>query len=75
MPKTAKTFRLSGQAIEHLRSLVDLTGSSETAIVELSLAHLARLMRLGQRGKAGNAASVLSKSATRRRRRRRGKGG
>jgi hypothetical protein len=39
MSKTAKSFRLSPQALETLAHLVGLTGSNETAIVEISLAH------------------------------------
>lgn len=39
MSKTAKSFRLSPQALETLAHLVKLTGSNETAIVEISLAH------------------------------------
>jgi len=39
MSKTAKSFRLSPQALETLAYLAGLTGSNETAIVEISLAH------------------------------------
>jgi len=36
--KTAKTFRLSAQAVERLQYLNAQTGANETAIVELALA-------------------------------------
>ena len=42
--KQPKTFRLSHQALAHLQALKDLTGSTETALVELALAHLHRLL-------------------------------
>ena len=35
--KTAKTFRLSEQALEALDSIAQKTGANETAILELSL--------------------------------------
>ena len=35
--KTAKTFRLSEQALEALNSISQKTGANETAILELSL--------------------------------------
>ena len=38
MPKTAKTFRLSAQAIKQLQALKDRTGTNETAIIEIALA-------------------------------------
>lgn len=44
MAKISKSFRLSVQAQEHLRHLVEQTGSSETAIVELALASFAKYM-------------------------------
>jgi hypothetical protein len=40
MPKLSKAFRLSEQATESLKWLVAQTGTTETAIVELSLAFL-----------------------------------
>lgn len=40
MAKTSKSFRLSEQALEHLERVVKLTGTNETAIIELALAHL-----------------------------------
>lgn len=38
MAKISKSFRLSVQAQEYLRQLVERTGSSETALVEMALA-------------------------------------
>ena len=38
MAKTAKTFRLSEQAVERLKSLHKTTGANETAIIEIALA-------------------------------------
>jgi hypothetical protein len=38
MPKVAKSFRLDPAAIEHLDELTKLTGSSQAAIIEQSLA-------------------------------------
>ena len=46
--KIAKTFRLSSQAVESLRQLVEVTGSNETAIIEISLSHFLQSM-LGQK--------------------------
>jgi hypothetical protein len=43
--KTAKTFRLSAQALASLRYLVDVTGSNETAIVEMALVRFSQTMR------------------------------
>jgi predicted transcriptional regulator len=36
--KTAKTFRLSEQAIKQLQTLKERTGTNETAIIEIALA-------------------------------------
>jgi hypothetical protein len=38
--KSPKSFRLSKQAISYLRLLVEKSGSTETAIVEMALASL-----------------------------------
>ena len=46
MAKISKSFRLSEQAQENLRRLSAQTGSSETAIVEMSLAYFSRVMAL-----------------------------
>lgn len=40
--KTSKAFRLSEQAMEALRYLSEQTGTNETAILEMSLAHYRR---------------------------------
>jgi hypothetical protein len=40
--KTAKTFRLSSQAIEGLKRLTEKTGANETAIVEIALTLFSR---------------------------------
>lgn len=37
--KTSKAFRLSAQALEALGYLAEKTGTNETAIVEMALAH------------------------------------
>jgi len=44
MSKISKSFRFSEQAISNLSKLAELTGSNETAIVELSLAYLVKLL-------------------------------
>ena len=36
--KTAKTFRLSEQAVKQLQTLKEKTGTNETAIIEIALA-------------------------------------
>jgi len=38
MAKTAKTFRLSEQAVARLKSMHETTGTNETAIIEIALA-------------------------------------
>lgn len=38
--KSPKSFRLSKQAVNYLHLLVEQTGTSETAIVEMALASL-----------------------------------
>jgi len=43
--KTAKTFRLSNQAVESLRTLVEITGTNETAIIEIALAHFSQVLK------------------------------
>ena len=45
MAKISKSFRLSEQAQENLRQLSEQSGSSETAIVEISLAFFAKVMQ------------------------------
>lgn len=40
--KTSKSFRLSSQALQALSYLSDETGTNETAIVEIALAHYRR---------------------------------
>lgn len=45
MAKISKSFRLSEQAQENLRQLSEQSGSSETAIVEISLAYFSKMMR------------------------------
>jgi hypothetical protein len=42
--KTSKSFRLSEQAQENLRQIFNLTGSNDTAIVEMSLAFFAKML-------------------------------
>ena len=44
MTKTAKTFRLSSQAVQSLARLVEVTGSNETAIVEMALVRFGQFM-------------------------------
>jgi hypothetical protein len=48
MSKTPKAFRLSEQATESLKWLVAKTGTTETAIVELSLAFLRQSLEVKQ---------------------------
>jgi len=50
MTKTPKAFRLSEQATESLKWLVAKTGTTETAIVELSLAFLKQSLEGQRRG-------------------------
>jgi predicted DNA-binding protein len=50
MTKTPKAFRLSEQATESLKWLVAKTGTTETAIVELSLAFLKQSLENPRRG-------------------------
>lgn len=45
MAKTPKTFRLSEQAINHLKEIASQTGSNDTAIIEMALAHFASIMQ------------------------------
>jgi hypothetical protein len=45
MAKIPKTFRLSEQAVKNLEQIVNQTGSSDTAIVEMALAHFAKVMQ------------------------------
>ncbi len=47
MAKRAKAFRLSEQAVAHLAALVEWTGSSETAVVEMALAYYDRHVSRG----------------------------
>jgi hypothetical protein len=50
MTKSPKAFRLSEQATESLKWLVAKTGTTETAIVELSLAFLKQSLEVPRRG-------------------------
>jgi hypothetical protein len=50
MTKSPKAFRLSEQATESLKWLVAKTGTTETAIVELSLAFLRQSLEVPRRG-------------------------
>jgi predicted DNA-binding protein len=50
MTKTPKAFRLSEQATESLKWLVAKTGTTETAIVEMSLAFLKQSLEVPRRG-------------------------
>jgi hypothetical protein len=50
MTKTPKAFRLSEQATESLKWLVAKTGTTETAIVEMSLAFLKQSLDNPRRG-------------------------
>ena len=54
MAKISKSFRFSVQAQEYLRQLVSQTGSSETAILEMSLASFYKLMQ----GQSAHAADL-----------------
>lgn len=48
--KTAKTFRLSAQAVQNLRMLADETGANETAIIEIALALFGQAIRRSHAG-------------------------
>ncbi len=73
--KTAKTFRLSKEALTHLTSLKERTGSNETAIVEIALAMLNQGMFGGvparERGVAPNMPEFGEIEAPRRKKRKR----
>jgi hypothetical protein len=43
--KTAKTFRLSAQALEHLAQIAQVTGTNETAIIEIALAQFSQNLK------------------------------
>ena len=45
MSKKPKSFRLSEQAQKHLSEIVEVTGTNETAIVEMALAFLLNIIR------------------------------
>jgi hypothetical protein len=44
MTKTSMGFRLSDAALGHLAQIVDRTGATQTAVVEVALAYLAQLL-------------------------------
>ena len=48
MPKTAKGFRLSAQALKHLAAVQKRTGLTQTAVVEMALAMLAQSLTAHQ---------------------------
>ena len=64
MAKTAKTFRLSEQAVERLKYLHETTGTNETAIIEIALAlfqrDIERAVEVGGRGSLEGVNAVNS---------------
>jgi hypothetical protein len=70
MTKKAKTFRLSEQAIKHLNEIVVQTGSNDTAIVEMALAHFSQFMRGGMKQNSVNTNTLPTGKKIKRRRRR-----
>jgi len=45
MTKRHKTFRLSERALENLQTVKSFSGASETAIIELALAHYVMVVK------------------------------
>jgi predicted transcriptional regulator len=56
--KTAKTFRLSAQAVQNLRMLAEETGANETAIIEIALALFGQDIRHSHAGMSDGMATV-----------------
>lgn len=65
--KKPKTFRLSEQAQNHLVDVVKMTGTNETAIVEMALAFLANKIRDDVVSHISNADPLPSKKKRKRR--------
>lgn len=69
--KKPKTFRLSEQAQNHLADVVKMTGTNETAIVEMALAFFVQKMRDDFINSIGDEKKVISSKDKKPRKRKR----